>query len=85
MKTLKEELKHVADKANTATGFTNRLVDKMRKRAEEGLYFLDVSYIPKEIREEVLSNLQNEYTNLKVEEMVRNLSLVNYYMITWED
>ena len=82
--TLKEELKAISDKANTATGFTNRLVQQMRKRAEEGLYFLDVAYIPANIREQVLSNLRNGYTTLKVEELTKEYA-PTAYMITWED
>lgn len=64
--TLKEELKAVADKANTATEFTNRLVQQMRKRAEEGWYFLEIEEIPADIREQVEKNLKNEFTDLRI-------------------
>lgn len=77
--TLKEELKAKADKANTATEVTNRIVKECLECAEIGLY-KETVHIATDVVEEVLANLQNEYTTLTVE-----WSHNNWYVISWED
>lgn len=82
MKTLREELKQRADKANTATEITNRIVKDCLEVANNGDY-CDLYNIPAEVREEVLTNLQNKFTSLKVEKEVDEYS--TWFKISWED
>lgn len=79
VQTLREDLKKKADYANTATQVTNRIVKECLEYAECGEYNNSV-YIPTEIAEQVLANLQNEFTKLDVE-----LEHGNWYTISWED
>jgi glutamine synthetase type III len=78
-RTLKQELKRLADFANTPTEVTNRIVKECREIAVEGGYTNSV-YIETAVAEQVLANLKNEFTDLDVE-----LEHGNWYTISWED
>lgn len=82
IKTLKDELKEVADYANTATQVTNRIVKLMREEASQGNYDIELnSYIPREVYDKVLENLQNDRTQLRIKEYYSGVIV----RITWED
>ena len=82
--TLKDDLKQKADYANTATQVTNCIVKECKELAELGFYENSTEINP-EVRDEVLANLQNEFTGLKVTQDTEEMKSYEYHLISWED
>jgi len=84
-RTLRDDLREKADYANTATQVTNRIVKECKEKAEAGEYSISV-HIDTLVADEVLINLTNELTGLKVEVEKSFFTEDNsWYTISWED
>lgn len=68
-KTLKTELKNIADERNSVIGWCNYIIKECKEKASYGEYVKTV-HVPRKYEgfiEQIIENLTNEYVDLHVE------------------